>query len=32
MLPCEKCKTHYKQNIKYDLKNNLGSRQDLVNG
>ena len=31
VLPCEKCKAHYKQNIKkYDLKNNLGSRQDLV--
>jgi hypothetical protein len=31
VLPCEKCKAHYKQNIqKYDLKNNLGSRQELV--
>ena len=31
VLPCEKCKAHYKQNLKkYDLKNNLGSRQDLV--
>lgn len=31
VLPCEKCKSHYKQNIKkYDLKNSLGSRQDLV--
>ena len=31
VLPCEKCKSHYKQNIqKYDLKNNLGSRQELV--
>ena len=31
VLPCEKCKGHYKQNIqKYDLKNSLGSRQELV--
>ena len=31
VLPCEKCKAHYKQNLKkYDLKNNLGSRQELV--
>ena len=31
ILPCEKCKEHYKQNIqKYDLKNSLGSRQELV--
>ena len=31
VIPCEKCKTHYKQNIqKYDLNNSLGSRQDLV--
>ena len=31
VLPCEKCKEHYKQNIqKYDLKNSLGSRQELV--
>ena len=31
VLPCEKCKGHYKQNIqKYNLKNNLGSRQELV--
>ena len=31
VLPCEKCKGHYKQNIqKYDLNNSLGSRQDLV--
>lgn len=31
VLPCEKCKGHYKQNIKkYDLKNNLDSRQELV--
>jgi len=31
VLPCEKCKAHYKQNIqKYDLKNSLGSRQELV--
>ena len=31
VLPCEKCKEHYKQNIqKYDLKNSLGSREDLV--
>ena len=31
VLPCEKCKAHYKQNIKkYDLKNNLDSRQELV--
>ena len=31
VLPCEKCKEHYKQNIqKYDLNNSLGSRQELV--
>ena len=31
VLPCEKCKRHYKQNIqKYDLNNSLGSRQELV--
>lgn len=31
VLPCEKCKGHYKQNIqKYDLKKSLGSREDLV--
>ena len=31
ILPCEKCKEHYKQNIqKYDLNNSLGSRQELV--
>ena len=31
VLPCDKCKGHYKQNIqKYDLKNSLGSRQELV--
>ena len=31
VLPCEKCRSHYKQNIqKYDLNNSLGSRQELV--
>ena len=31
VLPCEKCKEHYKQNIQtYDLNNSLGSRQELV--
>ena len=31
VLPCEKCKSHYKQNIqKYDLNNSLGSRKELV--
>ena len=31
VLPCEKCKDHYKQNIqKYDLDSNLDSREDLV--
>ena len=31
VLPCEKCKSHYKQNIqKYDLNNSLDSRKELV--
>ena len=31
VLPCEKCKGHYKQNIqKYDLNNSLDNRDDLV--
>jgi len=31
VLPCEKCKGHYKQNIqKYDLNNSLDNREDLV--
>ena len=31
VLPCKKCQAHYKENIqKYDLSNNLDSRQDLV--
>ena len=29
VLPCEKCKKHYKENSK-DLKSNLNSRDDLV--
>ena len=29
VLPCEKCKKHYKENSK-DLKDNLNSRDDLV--
>ena len=31
VLPCKKCQAHYKENIqKYDLSDNLDSRQDLV--
>ena len=31
VLPCDKCKGHYKQNIqKYDLNNSLDNREDLV--
>ena len=31
VLPCEKCKAHYKQNIKkYDLSESLDSRENLV--
>ena len=31
VLPCNKCKGHYKENLKkYDLNNSLNSRQDLV--
>ena len=31
VLPCDKCKGHYKQNIqKYDLNNSLDNRDDLV--
>ena len=31
VIPCNKCKGHYKENLKkYDLNNSLDSRQDLV--
>ena len=30
VLPCEKCKKHYKENY-INLKNNLNSKDDLVN-
>jgi len=31
VLPCEKCKAHYTENIqKYDLSENLDSKHDLV--